>query len=92
MDFEGLAPETNDQDTSSVGGCVFLSFTRASGACEAAHHCCCYSSFLELSEGLHSLRNGLFGAQGKLRETCIDYKSYADTFQNIVQEKFPLFF
>lgn len=99
-DFEELAPGTNDPDASSLTGCAFSSFMRpsptfrpspapimvrmgGSGACEAAHHCCCCSSFLEILEG--SVRNGLFRPQGKLRHVLI--KSYANTFQNIMQEK-----
>lgn len=104
-DFEVLAPETNDPDASSLTGRVFSSFMRppptfhpspattmagmrGRGACEAAHHCCCCSSFLELLGG--SLRNGLFRPQEKLRHVLI--KSYANTFQNIMQEKFSLSF
>lgn len=84
----------------ALTGCAFSNFMRpssifhpfpapimvrmgGSGACEAAHHCCCCSSFLELLEG--SLRNGLFRPQGKLRNVSI--RSYANTFQNIMQEK-----
>lgn len=67
---------------------------RGSGGARTAGHGCCWgSSLLELSECLHSLRKG-FQTTGELgsSEKHRLIKRYADTFQNIVQEKFSLFF